>query len=251
MIILGLSNLCLAIDEQSSYRFCQNVQATSMRRRCCRARQANHSKFYGRLGRLNDFWAAGSFRRSRARRDLEDLRAAINHHAKEGLHRGVVRVLLPARGAPRTRWLTRSEAARLIWVCWRTRERQKRHRGSDKDKTLPTDRKPLLHLARIILIGLYSGSRAAAIAAASPHKGVGRSYVDLENGIFYRLPEGQTETRKRQPPSPFRPACWRTCGAGSTKGWSGVILCNGMAAACVRSRPRSEPPSAWLVFPAR
>jgi integrase len=187
----------------------------------CRDRQANHSKFYGRLGRLNDFWGGRKLSEvtgqscrdyiadrgssGGARRDLEDLRAAINHHAKEGLHRGIVRVLLPARGAPRTRWLTRSEAARLIWVCWRTRERQKRHRGSDKDKTLPTDRKPLLHLARFILIGLYSGSRAAAIAAASPHKGVGRSYVDLENGIFYRLPEGQTETRKRQPPVPIPP----------------------------------------------
>ena len=33
-----------------------------------------------------------------ARRDLEDLRAAINYHAKEGLHRGVVRVVLPKGG---------------------------------------------------------------------------------------------------------------------------------------------------------
>ena len=32
-----------------------------------------------------------------ARRDLEDLRAAINHHAKEGFHRGVVRVWLPPK----------------------------------------------------------------------------------------------------------------------------------------------------------
>src|SRR5476651_151339 len=33
-----------------------------------------------------------------ARRDLEDLRAAINHHAAEGFHRGIVRVVLPAKG---------------------------------------------------------------------------------------------------------------------------------------------------------
>jgi len=32
-----------------------------------------------------------------ARRDLEDLRAAINHHAAEGYHRGVVKITLPAR----------------------------------------------------------------------------------------------------------------------------------------------------------
>lgn len=30
-----------------------------------------------------------------ARRDLEDLRAAISHHKDEGLHRGEVRVVLP------------------------------------------------------------------------------------------------------------------------------------------------------------
>ena len=47
-----------------------------------------------------------------ARRDLEDLRAAINHHAAEGFHRGVVNVILPAKGAPRDRWLTRDEAAK-------------------------------------------------------------------------------------------------------------------------------------------
>ena len=187
----------------------------------CRDRQENRSKFYGRLERLNEFWGSKKLSdvtgqgcrdyiaergsRGGARRDLEDLRAAINHHAKEGLHRGIVRVLLPPRGAPRTRWLTRSEAARLIWVCWRTRERQSRHRGGDKGKRLPTDKRPLRHLARFILIGLYSGSRAAAIASASSHKGAGRSYVDLDNGIFYRLPEGQTETRKRQPPVPLPP----------------------------------------------
>ena len=161
----------------------------------CRERQADHTKFNGRLERLNEFWGdkmladvTGQTCREYialrgsgggARRDLEDLRAAINHHAKEGLHRGIVRVLLPARGAPRTRWLTRSEAARLVWICWRTREQQTRHRGPEKGAVLPTDKRPLRHLARFILIGLYSGTSAAAIAAASPQKGAGRSYVDL------------------------------------------------------------------------
>lgn len=59
-----------------------------------------------------------------AKRDLEDLRAAINHHQAEGLHRGTVRVVLPERGQARQRWLTRDEAAHLLWTCWRTREIQ-------------------------------------------------------------------------------------------------------------------------------
>jgi integrase len=140
-----------------------------------------------------------------ARRDLEDLRAAINHHAKEGLHRGVVRVTLPPRGLPRDRWLTRREAAHLIRVCWRARELQKRHRGANKGKTLPTDKRPLRHLARFILIGIYTGTRASAIASASPIAAVGRSFVDLDRGIFYRLAEGKQQTKKRQPAVPLPP----------------------------------------------
>jgi hypothetical protein len=35
---------------------------------------------------------------SSARRELEDLRAAINHHAKQGFHREIVNVSLPEKG---------------------------------------------------------------------------------------------------------------------------------------------------------
>lgn len=181
-----------------------------------RDRQANKRTYDARILRLNEWWGSkmlaevngqtcreyATWRGNAggARRDLEDLRAAINHHAKEGLHRGVVRVLLPAKGPARDRWLTRSEAARLIWACWRFREAQRRHRGPDKGKTLPTSKKPLQHVARFILLGLYSGTRAGAIAAASPYQREGHSWVDLEAGVFYRLQRGRRETNKRQPP---------------------------------------------------
>ena len=106
------------------------------------------------IGRLNEFWGgktiskvtaaecrdyvAARGKTGGARTDLETLRAAINHHAKEGLHHGVVRVTLPQRGAPRDRWLTRSEAAKLIWACWRYREKQTVHRGGRKGlRSLP------------------------------------------------------------------------------------------------------------------
>jgi hypothetical protein len=97
----------------------------------CRARQANKKKFDERLARLAKWWGgkmlcevsgvtcrAYTKHRGNAggsRRDLEDLRAAINHHAKEGFHRGIVRVVLPEKGLPRERWLTRAEAAKLLW----------------------------------------------------------------------------------------------------------------------------------------
>jgi integrase len=197
--------------------------------------QADRKKFEGRLLRLNSFWGGRmlsdistatckEYAVSRgakwvrtadgqevilhaggARRDLEDLQAAIGHHAAENLHRKIVNVWLPPKGAPRTRWLTRSEAAALIWACWRYRETQTCHRGPLKGKKIQTDKRPLRHLARFILIGLYTGTRAGAIATASPIRGVGRSFVDLDAGIFYRLAQGKRATNKRQPPAPLPP----------------------------------------------
>lgn len=186
-----------------------------------RDRQVNKTQFDRRMTRLATWWTSKTLADVRGdtcrdyekhkgnkggtRRDLEDLRAAINHHAKEGLHRGVVRITLPPRGQPRDRWLTRKEAAKLIWACWRARELQRRHRGRDAGQILPTDKRPLRHLARFILIALYTGTRASAVASASPIAAIGRSFVDLERGIFYRLAAGKTATRKRQPPVPLPP----------------------------------------------
>ena len=181
--------------------------------------QSEITEFADRIGRLNDFFGGkmlaevnaqtcGQYVKARgrpggARRDLEDLRAAINHHAREGLHRGLVRVALPAKGPGRDRWLSRSEAAALLWACWRYREVQTRHRGPLKNQKIETGKRPLRHIARFILIGLYTGTRAGAIASASPYRDTGRSYVDLENGIFYRLAQGRRPTKKRQPPAPI------------------------------------------------
>jgi hypothetical protein len=44
-----------------------------------------------------------------------------------------------------------------------------------------------------------------AIATASPHRCEGRSFVDLEEGIFHRLPFGRRATKKRQPIVPIPP----------------------------------------------
>jgi integrase len=117
----------------------------------------------------------------------------------------VVRVKLPPKGEARDRWLTRKEAAALIWHCWRYREKQTIHSGHSKGDYALTDRRPLRHISRFVLIGLYTGTRAGAIAAASPYAEPGRSYVDLERGIFYRKPIGKRATKKRQTPAPIPP----------------------------------------------
>jgi len=178
-------------------------------------------KYVARMKRLRDFWGKlmlGDVNKAKcneyvkkrgnnggSRRDLEDLRAAIEHHADEGYHRGVVKVKLPKKGPPRDVWLTRDQAAKLLWICWRARETQTVHRGPMKGQKVQTDKRPLRHLARFIIIGLYSGTRAGAIASASPIAAIGRSFVDLERGVFYRLRQGQQETNKRQPPMPIPP----------------------------------------------
>jgi integrase len=185
----------------------------------CRQRQANKLKFDERLARLVKWWggkvlsdvngaSCRAYTKSRgsnggARRDLEDLRAAINHHSMEGFHRGVVRVVLPEKGLPRERWLDRSEAAKLLWACWRYRETQTVHVGPLKGQKIETDKRPLRHVARFMLIGLYTGTRAGAIASASPFRAEGKSHIDLERGIFYRLAIGRRATAKRQTPVPL------------------------------------------------
>jgi integrase len=129
-----------------------------------------------------------------ARRELQDLQAAINYHHKEGLHHADVRVTLPPAGDPRERWLTRQEVAHLIRVCRNIREVQ---------KGVPTERRPLRHLVRFILFGLYTGSRPGDILAASFTAERGRSRIDLEAGLFYRKPVGKVATKKRQPTTPI------------------------------------------------
>lgn len=140
-----------------------------------------------------------------ARRDLEVLRAAINHHSAENLHYGKVSVWMPDKGESRERWLTRDEAAAMIWKAYRYREIQTIHVGANKGQKVITDRRPLRHVARFLLIGCYTGTRAGAIASASKRQAVGKSYVDLERGLYYRKPIGKKATKKRQPPAPLPP----------------------------------------------
>jgi integrase len=97
-----------------------------------------------------------------ARRELEDLRAAINLHRKEGLCNAVVSVTLPARSKPRERWLSRSEVAKLIWSAWRYRQPQ-------RGKVTSFEQLP------------------------------GRGFVDLDSGLFHRLAADAIETDKRRP----------------------------------------------------
>ena len=162
-----------------------------------------------------------------ARRELEDLRAAINHHRREGLCSETVSVALPARADARQRWLTRSEAARLLWAAWRAKQVMR-----DKDTRRAVGR----HVARFILVGLYTGTRSAAICGAALMPTVGRGHVDLEQGVFYRRAIGRRQTKKRQTPVKLPPRLlahlrrWERLGLAR----KAVVEWNGKAVASVR-----------------
>jgi integrase len=149
-----------------------------------------------------------------ARRELQDLQAAINYHHTEGYHFEDVRVTLPAPGLPRERWLTRNEVAKLLWICWRTK-----HEGNDT--------RPLRHLARFILFGVYTGSRPGDCLSAAFRLGPKNGYLDTERGLYHRRPAGKRETKKRQPtiPIPGRLLAhlkrWEASGHASVVGFGG------------------------------
>ena len=136
-----------------------------------------------------------------ARRHLEDFRAAIIHHRREGFCSEVIEVILPEKSPPRERWLTRDEAARLLWACWRG--------GQGRRK----------HVARFILVALFTGTRASAICGAAMEPRPDRGHVDLEQGVFYRRSPGAKQTNKRQPPVRLPPRLlahmrrWKRTGA--------------------------------------
>lgn len=123
-----------------------------------------------------------------ARRELEELRAAINYHRREGLHDKIVSVVLPAKPPSRERWLSREEAARLILTAWR-------HKDDN-----PFQRRTWRHVAKFMLVARYMGSRAAVICGASiePKRPAGKPWIDLTTGVFHGRPQGHRDTKKRR-----------------------------------------------------
>jgi integrase len=137
------------------------------------------------LMRLGEWWAgrqvsdvtaancrayAAERRQQSARKDLQILRAALAHWDR---NHGPLRfsVVMPPAASPRDRWLTKSEAARLLWAARR-----------------------VPHLARFILLGLYTGSRPGVTFRLT------WSQVDLNRGVLHRRPRGQVEQATKQTP---------------------------------------------------
>jgi len=125
-----------------------------------------------------------------ARRDLEVLRAAVNYYHGEYTLDMVPKITLPEKGTPRQRWLTRQEVAKLIRAARREKQCQ--------------------HIVRLILIGLYTGTRLSAILGLQWIPNVTGGHVDLDRGVIYRKAEGERVAHnKRKTPVKIPPRLLR------------------------------------------
>lgn len=115
------------------------------------------------------------------RRELNTLQAAINYAHAEGIITSAPVVTLPAKPEATERWLTRDEAAKLLWTAY------KGHKAS--------------HLARFILIALYTGTRKDAILRMGFEPNTVGGWFDLDRGIMFRRSEAERQTKKRRTPA--------------------------------------------------
>jgi integrase len=103
------------------------------------------------------------------------LRPAIQHAIKQRrLVPGVYYVPVPSAPPGRDYWITRSEAARLLWETRR-------------------DKRARLHLPLYAIVALYTGQRRGAILDLTWPQ------IDLVSGIADFNPRGRVQTAKRRP----------------------------------------------------
>jgi integrase len=114
-----------------------------------------------------------------ARHELKTLQAAINHWHRESPLKAVPKVTLPKPGERRERVLERSEVARMLWAARKLK---------------------LPHVRRFIIVGLYTGTRHAAILHLRWMPSDAGGHIDLERQIIFRRGAKERETSKRRPP---------------------------------------------------
>lgn len=104
--------------------------------------------------------------------DLKVLKASVKHwDAEYGPLDTVPQWWMPQGNPPKERWLTRSEAARLLWAARRYQ-----------------------HMRRMILLGLYTGSRPGVLL------GLHWDQIDFESGVMSRTKAGKAQDRRKRAP---------------------------------------------------
>jgi integrase len=123
----------------------------------------------------------------------------------------------PEGNPPKDRWLTRDEAARLLRAA-----------------------KPYQHLRRMILLGLYTGSRPGVVLALQWDQ------IDFRSGIMLREPKGTRPDKKKRAPAV---KLGRRI-LGHLRRWKKIdgnarYVCQFMGKNQVTGRPVQDPHGAW------
>ena len=113
-------------------------------------------------------------------KELSVLRASLKWGLKNNKLTSIPFVETPPPQDPKDRWLTRDEAARLLWSA----------RKEPKSR---------LHLPHFILLGLYGGARSEAILSLQ------WTQVDLVNATIDFNPPGRVRTKKGRAKNPIPP----------------------------------------------
>lgn len=107
-----------------------------------------------------------------AGQDLKILRVAVKYwHGEYGPLDAMPEFEVPGGNPPKERWLTRDEAAALLWAA-----------------------RPYQHMRRFVLLALYTGSRPGVILSLQ------WSQVDFKSGVMSRTPEGRRQDKKKRAP---------------------------------------------------
>jgi integrase len=168
---------------------------------------------------------------STARRELVVLAAAMQWCWREGKLDRPIPVKMPAQAEPRERHLIRTEAARLLWGAMGFEANGRRHLARINR-----------HLARFILLGLYTGTRHDAMLKLQWGPNTTGGWVDLGAGVLYRRPREATDKGKRRPAIPIPPRLlphlrrWRGLTARFVIEWQGKPIASQERRAWGRAR---------------
>ena len=130
-----------------------------------------------------------------ARNDLIVLAAAQRYCWRNHKLTQFVPITKPPASKARLRFLTTSEAARLLAAAlgWDSRGRR-HHKRINR------------HLARLILIGIYTGTRRDRITRLQWIENLHGGWVDLDRGVLHRKSRAEPDTKKRAPSVPLADA---------------------------------------------
>ena len=131
-----------------------------------------------------------------ARRELEDLSAALGHWCGENALQPRPKVWLPEKPAGAREALTRAQAADLLHAA---RGYRKRADGAWRPigGSVAANRR---HLVRFMLLGFYTGTRPGVLPRLLWTESPLSPWVDLEAGMIYRRGQAEKEHRTKRRP---------------------------------------------------